>query len=137
LSSLLFYSDLAATHEQYIVIGIVCRDERREMWEGYGALAFDVVTKHWSSSEFDEMRDSGADLLGCFIQCVFCHDHNVPDPAQFAGNAGAIVSQFSELIRQALFSENPWSPATVCHPRPVAGAKAAPSSDPRRRNEFK
>jgi hypothetical protein len=48
---------LAATHEQYIVIGIVCRDERREMWEGYGALAFDVVTKHWSSSGFDEMRE--------------------------------------------------------------------------------
>jgi len=48
---------LAETHEQYIVIGIVCRDERRKMWEGYGALAFDVVTKQWSSSGFDEMRE--------------------------------------------------------------------------------
>ena len=29
------------------------------------------------------------------------------------------ASQFSELIRQALFSSF-WNPATVCHPRPVA-----------------
>jgi hypothetical protein len=43
----------------------------------------------------------------------------------------------SELIRQALFSESFWSPATVFHATPVvAEASPAPSRDPRRRKDF-
>src|ERR1019366_5461539 len=49
---------------------------------------------------------------------------NPPDP------------ESSELIRQALFSESFWNPATVFHPTLVADARAVPSREPRRRRDF-
>ena len=43
----------------------------------------------------------------------------------------------SELVRQALFSESFWNPATVCQAAPVdSEASSAPSREPRRRKDF-
>src|SRR4029077_14820204 len=43
----------------------------------------------------------------------------------------------SELIRQALFSESFWKPATVCPPAPVGSPRAPTIREPRRRKDCK
>jgi hypothetical protein len=54
--------------------------------------------------------------------------------------AGVCVSstpdaESSELIRQALFSENFWKPATDFHPAPVGVLRTPASREPRRRRD--
>ena len=46
-------------------------------------------------------------------------------------------SKSSELIRQVLFSENFWKPATVFHPKRVGSPRASDRSEPRLRRDRK
>ena len=47
----------------------------------------------------------------------------------------ARAAESSELIRQALFSDNFWKPATDFHPTPVGVPRTPASKEPRRRRD--
>src|SRR5262249_37658646 len=51
--------------------------------------------------------------------------------------AYAATVESSELVRQALFSESFWKPATVRHPTPVGSPRAPTIREPRRRRDCK
>jgi hypothetical protein len=67
----------------------------------------------------------------------------VAEHAATVGEQGAPVapekasSKSSELIRQVLFSENFWKPATVFHPKRVGSPRASDRSEPRLRRDRK